>query len=98
MNEILEILSKNAKASPSEIAALLGSTEEDVAKKIKEFEESGVITKYITLINWEKLEESPVFAVLDLKVALQRKTVMTRWPKGSPDFRKWSREVNLGRS
>jgi DNA-binding Lrp family transcriptional regulator len=74
MNEILEILSKNAKASPAEIAALLGRTEEDVAKEIKELEESGVITRYITLINWEKLEESPVFAVLDLKVALQRKT------------------------
>ena len=74
MNEILEILSKNAKATPTDIAALVGKTEEEVIKDIKELEDSGIITKYITLINWEKLEESPVFAVLDLKVALQRKT------------------------
>jgi DNA-binding Lrp family transcriptional regulator len=74
MNEILEILSENAKATPSEIAALLGRSKEDVAREISELEDAGVIRKYITLINWEKLDKSFVFAVLELKVALQRKT------------------------
>jgi DNA-binding Lrp family transcriptional regulator len=74
MNEILEILSENAKATPGEIATLLGRPEEEVVRKIKELEDSGVIRKYITLINWEKLQESYVFAVIELKVALQRKT------------------------
>jgi DNA-binding Lrp family transcriptional regulator len=74
MNEILEILSENARATPSEIAALLGRPEEEVVMEIQELEESGVIRKYITLINWEKLDQSFVFAVLELKVALQRKT------------------------
>jgi DNA-binding Lrp family transcriptional regulator len=74
MNEILEILSENAKATPAEIAALLGRPEADVASEIQELEDSGVIRKYITLINWEKLDKSYVFAVLELKVALQRKT------------------------
>ena len=74
MNEILEILSENAKATPAEIAALLGRPEAAVASEIQELEDSGVIRKYITLINWEKLDKSYVFAVLELKVALQRKT------------------------
>jgi DNA-binding Lrp family transcriptional regulator len=74
MNEILGILSENAKATPAEIAALLGRSEEEVARKIKGMEEAGIIKKYITLIDWEKLEGSYVFAVLELKVALQRKT------------------------
>ena len=74
MNEILEILSENAKASASEIAALLGRSETDVAREIKELEDAGIIRKYITLINWEKLDQCLVFAVLELKVALQRKT------------------------
>jgi DNA-binding Lrp family transcriptional regulator len=74
MNEILEILSENAKATPSEIAALLGRSKEDIAREIFELEDAGVIRKYITLINWEKLDKSFVFAVLELKVALQRKT------------------------
>jgi len=74
MNEILGILSENARATPSEIAALLGRSEEDVVREIKDLEDSGVIKKYITLINWEKLEGSYVFAIIELKVALQRKT------------------------
>ena len=74
MSEILEILSENARATPGEIATLLGLSEEDVACEIKDLEDSGVIKKYITLINWEKLEGSYVFAVIELKVSLQRKT------------------------
>ena len=73
MNEILEILSENAKATSSEIAVLLGRSEADVAREIQELEDARVIRKYITLINWEKLDQSFVFAVLELKVALQRK-------------------------
>jgi DNA-binding Lrp family transcriptional regulator len=73
MHEILQILYENAKATPSEIAALLGRPEEEVAEKIKEMEDAGIIRKYITLINWERLDQSVVFAVLELKVALQRK-------------------------
>jgi len=74
MNEILEILSENARATPAEISALLGRPEEDVVREIKALEDSGVIRKYITLIDWDKTDEGYVFAVIDLKVALQRKT------------------------
>jgi DNA-binding Lrp family transcriptional regulator len=74
MSEILRILSEDAKATPAQIATLLGRSEEDVAREIKDLEDSGVIKKYITLVNWEKLEGSYVFAVIELKVALQRKT------------------------
>ena len=74
MNEILEILSENARATPAEIAALLGMPEDEVTRRIKSLEDSGIIRKYVTLIDWEKLDEDTVFAVLELKVALQRKT------------------------
>jgi DNA-binding Lrp family transcriptional regulator len=74
MNEILEVLSENARATPTEIATMLGRSEEDVTREIGILEDSGVIRKYITLIDWEKLDEEAVFAVLELKVALQRKT------------------------
>jgi len=74
MSEILRILSEDATATPAQIATLLGRSEEDVAREIRDLEDTGVIKKYITLINWEKLEGSYVFAVIELKVALQRKT------------------------
>lgn len=73
MNEILEILKDNARATPAEIAALLGLSEEEVSKAISEMEESGIIRKYITLVNWEKADDGYVYAVIELKVALHRK-------------------------
>ncbi len=74
MREILEILSENARATPTEIAALLGREVEDVAREIREMEDSGVIRKYITLVDWEKTDRSYVYAVIELKVTLQRNT------------------------
>lgn len=74
MNEILEILSENARASNAEIAALLGRPEEEVARVIKELEDSGVIRRYLAMIDWEKAGDGYVYAVIELKVALQRKT------------------------
>ena len=72
MNEILEILEDNAKATPAEIAVLLGMSEEEVSRKIRELEESGVIRKYMTMINWDKVGEGYVYAVIELKVSLHR--------------------------
>jgi DNA-binding Lrp family transcriptional regulator len=74
MNEILEILSSDARATPAEISALVGRPEEEVAEEMRALEESGVIRKYVTLIDWDKTGEGYVFAVIELKVALQRKT------------------------
>ncbi len=72
MNEILEILEDNAKATPAEIAVLLGMSEEEVSRKIRELEESGVIRKYMTMINWDKAGKGYVYAVIELKVSLHR--------------------------
>ncbi len=70
--EILEVLEENARATPGEIATLLGRSEEEVAAEIKSLEESGVIRKYMTMINWEKIDDGYVYAIVELKVSLHR--------------------------
>jgi len=70
--EILEVLEENARATPGEIATLLGSSEEEVSAEIKSLEESGVIRKYMTMINWEKIDDGYVYAIVELKVSLHR--------------------------
>jgi DNA-binding Lrp family transcriptional regulator len=70
--EILEVLEENARATPGEIATLLGSSEEEVSGEIKSLEESGVIRKYMTMINWEKIDDGYVYAIVELKVSLHR--------------------------
>ena len=74
MNEILEIIESNPKIGAKEIATLTGSTEAEVASKIKEMEKAGIIRKYKTVINWEKTDEEYVYAIIEIKVALRSRT------------------------
>ncbi len=74
MKEILEILENNPRIGPKEIATITGSTEAQVASKIKEMEKKGIIRKYKTVIDWEKAGEEYVYAIIELKVALRSRT------------------------
>ncbi|HQD27689.1 Lrp/AsnC family transcriptional regulator [Acetivibrio saccincola] len=71
MEEILEILENNGKATPEEIAAMTGKNLEEVKDAIKKFEKDNVILKYNTLINWEKTSKEVVTALIEVKVTPQ---------------------------
>lgn len=71
MEEILEILENNSKATPEEIAAMTGKNLEEVKDAIKKFEKDNVILKYNTLINWEKTGKEVVTALIEVKVTPQ---------------------------
>ena len=51
MKEILEILERDARATPKEIARMLGMAPKTVASTIKKMEKDGVILKYKAIIN-----------------------------------------------
>jgi DNA-binding Lrp family transcriptional regulator len=70
MNEILEILEKDARATPEEIAKMLRMTPTAVRKEIKRFEKEGIILKYKTIINKELIrdEHSDVRALIEVRV------------------------------
>jgi len=70
--EILKILENDARASIKQIATITGLSEEDVSKIIKDAERNQVILKYKTIINWDKLENEQVFALIEVKIAPQR--------------------------
>jgi DNA-binding Lrp family transcriptional regulator len=70
---ILEILEEDARVKPEEIAKLTGMTVEDVNQKIGSLEKAKVIRKYKTIIDWELAGEDYVYAIIELKVSLERK-------------------------
>lgn len=75
MNEILEILEKNARTTPEEIAKMLNMTPKAVSSTIRKFEKDGIILKYKALINKEILrgeDESGVRALIEVKVTPQK--------------------------
>ena len=72
MDEILEVLEKNGRASAEEIALMLGKSVEEVKAAIKKLEEENVIVGYNALINWDKSNRENVTALIEVKVTPQR--------------------------
>ncbi len=70
--EILRMLEEDARIGTSEIAKALELDEKEVEKKIKEFEERGIILKYKAVIDWEKAGLEKVCALIDVKVTPER--------------------------
>ena len=72
MEEILEILQKNGRASTEEIALMLGKSVEEVRAAIKKLEDDNVIVGYSALINWDNSDREKVTALIEVKVTPQR--------------------------
>lgn len=74
MDEILEILSNDARISTEEIAKLTGKSVDAVKKAIKKYEKSGAIVKYKTLINHDLVRDSNSFvrALIEVSVVPQK--------------------------
>lgn len=72
MDEILEIVEKNGRSTPAEIAAMTGRDENEVKTALARYEATGVITAYTALVNWEKVEREHVTALIEVKVTPQR--------------------------
>ena len=72
MKEILEILEKDARTTPQQIATMTGIPVAEVKKAIKKAEEDGTIVKYRTMINWSKIGDEQVWALIEVKIQPQR--------------------------
>ncbi len=74
MNEILEILEKDARTPPEEIAKMLNMTPKAVKNAIKKLEKDGVVLKYKTIINKELVrdETTDVRALIEVRVTPQK--------------------------
>lgn len=56
MDEILEILSNDARVSPEEIAKMTGQKADAVKKAVKKYEKNGTIVSYKAVINQDMVE------------------------------------------
>jgi DNA-binding Lrp family transcriptional regulator len=72
MKEVFEILEKNARATPEQISTMVDKPVSEVEKIIKQAEKDGTILKYKTIVNWPKLGEGDIWALIEVRVAPQR--------------------------
>ena len=67
-NELLRLLSTNARYTVEQLAAMLAASPEAVAAEIEVLEKEGVICGYKTVIDWEKVDATSVSAIIELNV------------------------------
>lgn len=67
-NELLKLLSQNARYTVEQLAVMLAATPEAVAAEIDALEKAGVICGYKTVIDWEKVDATSVSAIIELNV------------------------------
>ena len=72
MEKILKILEENARISLEDIATMVESTPEEVAKQIDAYQQAHVINGYKALIDWERTDREYVTAIIELRVSPKR--------------------------
>ncbi|MBO5576559.1 MAG: Lrp/AsnC family transcriptional regulator [Ruminococcus sp.] len=71
MNKLIDLLKSNARLSNSELAVMLGISEQQVAQEIEKLENEGIIKGYTAIIDESAYDPNSVFALIELKVTPQ---------------------------
>jgi len=70
--EILRILGNDAHTTTKQISAMTGIPSTEVSKHIKQAEKDRIIIKYKAIINWDKVEDEQVWALIEVKLTPQK--------------------------
>lgn len=72
MNEILRILEEDARKTPQQIATMTGIPLSKVKETIKQAERNRTILRYKAMVNWDKLGDEQVTALVEVRLEPQR--------------------------
>jgi len=72
IKEILKILENDARITTKQIATMTSTPTAEVAKLIKQAEKDRIILKYKTVVNWDKVENERVWALIEVKVTPEK--------------------------
>jgi DNA-binding Lrp family transcriptional regulator len=72
LKEILKILEKDARNTPRKLSQMTKLPIPEVRKLIKQAEKDRTILKYKTVINWEKVGDEQVWALIEVKISPQK--------------------------
>ena len=72
MQELLNLLEKDARLTPQQLATMLDRSEADVAAEIARCESEHIILGYPALIDWTKTNDELVTALIEVRISPQR--------------------------
>ena len=68
LKDILKILENDARITTKQIATMTGTPTTEVTKLIKQAEKDRIILKYKTVVNWDRMEDEQVWALIEVGV------------------------------
>ena len=74
MNKLLELISKNNDFTPAQLASMLNRSEDEIKNEIRKLENKGIIKGYKAVIDWNKVDDTDVTAIIELKVTPKPET------------------------
>ncbi len=74
LKDILRILENDARISPKQLASMTGMAPAEVSRLIKQAEEDRTILKYKTIVNWDRVEDEHVWALIEVKLTPEKDT------------------------
>ncbi len=72
LKDILKVLENDARTAIKQIATMTGASNAEVSKIIKQAEKDRIILKYKAVINWDRVENEQVWALIEVRVAPQK--------------------------
>ncbi|MBW7474469.1 Lrp/AsnC family transcriptional regulator [Paenibacillus oenotherae] len=70
--KILELLKEDARLSAELIGTMLDAPVAEVKQSIAEMEQDHVIVKYATVVNWSKVDDEKVTALIEVQITPER--------------------------
>ncbi len=68
LKDVLKVLENDARTTTKQIATMTGTSAAEVTKLIKQAEKDRIILKYKTVVNWDRVEDEQVWALIEVKV------------------------------
>ncbi len=68
LKDVLKILENDARTTTKQIATMTGMSAAEVTKLIRQAEKDRIILKYKTVVNWDRVEDEQVWALIEVKV------------------------------
>ena len=72
MKQLLQLLENDCTLTPAQLASMPGSTQEDVAAAIADYEKNRVILGYKAIVDWDRTHRESVTALIEVKGTPQR--------------------------
>jgi DNA-binding Lrp family transcriptional regulator len=70
--KLLKLLERDASLTTSELAIMLDRPSDEIAQRVAELERSRIVVRRKALVNWERVGEEMVTALIEVKVSPQR--------------------------